>query len=150
MVKTEDKKKSERGDYLKNGEKIIKEVMKDPTQSQRDIASKVWVAKTTVQKHLKNLPSTTKSDHIEKILEKDLEIVNLATDILKDRLTLAKEDPESKMSTRDIIASADVSAKRYSLFKWDVTDKDWWLKEQTISEKQQQAIDSLKAFMLWS
>jgi hypothetical protein len=37
------------------------------------------------------------------------------------------------MSTRDIIASADVSAKRYSLFKWDVTDKDWWLKVHTIS-----------------
>jgi len=70
-----------------------------------------------VQEHLKDLPNSVKSDHIEKILEKDLQIVNLATDILKDRLILAKEDPESKMSTRDIIASADVSAKRYSLFR---------------------------------
>jgi hypothetical protein len=66
---------------------------------------------------LQDLPNTTKSDHIEKILKKDLEIVDIATDILKDRLTLAKDDTENKMSTRDIIASADVSAKRYSLFK---------------------------------
>jgi hypothetical protein len=54
------------------------------------------------------------------------------------------------MSTRDIIASADVSAKRYSLFKWDATDKDWGLKDQSLSDKQLQAIESLKAFMLWS
>lgn len=122
----------ERWDKLRNRAKIIKEVMKDPTQSQRDIAKKIWIWKTTVKDHLKELPISPKSDHIEKILEKDLEIVNLATDILKDRLTLAKEDPENKMSTRDIIKSADVSAKRYSLFKWDITDKDWGLKEAII------------------
>jgi hypothetical protein len=43
--------------------------------------------------------------------------LNLSTDILINRLELAKSDPDSKISTRDIIASADVSAKRYSLFK---------------------------------
>lgn len=151
MVKTEKKAdKKPRGDKIRNRAKIIKEVLKDPTQSQRAIAKKIWIWKTTVKDHLKELPISPKSDHIEKILEKDLKILNLSTDILIDRLELAKSDPDSKISTRDIIASADVSAKRYSLFKWDITDKDWWIKDQTISEKQQQAIDSLKAFMLWS
>ena len=140
----------ERWDKLRNRAKIIKEVMKDPTQPQRELAKKLWMWKTTVQEHLQDLPNTTKSDHIEKILKKDLEIVDIATDILKDRLTLAKDDTENKMSTRDIIASADVSAKRYSLFKWDATDKDWGLKDQSLSDKQLQAIESLKAFMLWS
>jgi hypothetical protein len=37
------------------------------------------------------------------------------------------------MSTRDVIASADVSAKRYTIFKWDVTDKDGWLKQQIVT-----------------
>jgi len=116
MVKNNNKK-SERGDKLKNRAKIIKAVMKDPMQSQRDIASKVNISVSTVNEHMKDLPKTSKSEHVEQILKKDLEIVNLATDILKNRLTLAKEDPDSKMSTRDVIASADVSAKRYSLFK---------------------------------
>lgn len=127
MVKNNNKK-SERGDKLKNRAKIIKAVMKDPMQSQRDIASKVNISVSTVNEHMKDLPKTSKSEHVEQILKKDLEIVNLATDILKNRLTLAKEDPDSKMSTRDVIASADVSAKRYSLFKWDATDEEWWLK----------------------
>lgn len=144
------KKKAERWDKIRNRAKIIKEVLKDPTQSERDIAKKVWRSPSTVHEHIKDLPNSSKNEHIEKILEKDLKIVNLATDILIDRLELAQSDPESKISTRDIIASADVSAKRYSLFKWDITDKDWGLKEQTISEKQQQAIDSLRAFMIWS
>jgi len=57
-----------------------------------------------------------KSEQVNRIIEADIEIVEIATKILKDRLKLAEESPES-MSTRDVIASADVSAKRYSLFK---------------------------------
>lgn len=129
MVKS-DSKKPERGDKLKNRAKIIKEVMKDPMQSQRDIAKKVKTSVSTVNEHMKDLPKTNKSEHVEEILKKDLEIVNLATDILKNRLTLAKDDPDNKMSTRDVIASADVSAKRYTLFKWSATDEEWGLKEE--------------------
>lgn len=142
--------KKPRGDKIRNRAKIIKEVLKDPTQSQRKIAKKVKTSVSTVNEHIKWLPNSNKSEHIEKILEKDLQIVNIATDLLINRLELAQSDPESKMSTRDIISSADVSAKRYSLFKWDITDKDWGLKDQTLSDKQLQAIESLKSFMKWS
>lgn len=122
--------KQPRSDKLKNKTKIIKEIIKDPLQSQRDIAKKTNLWKTTVQEHLKDLPNTTKNDHIEKILEKDLNIVNLAQEELERRLW----DPEKleKIATRDIIASADVSAKRYSLFKGDATNSDWWLKTQIV------------------
>jgi hypothetical protein len=62
----------------------------------------------------KELPQiSAKSDHIESIIKKDLQVVNKAQEILLDRLTNNPED----ISTRDIISSADVSAKRYSLFK---------------------------------
>lgn len=121
----------ERSDKIKNKAKIIKAVMENPMATEREIAKTVWVAKTTAHDHLKDLKST-KNDQIEKIIAKDLEIVEIATDILKDRLLLAKNDPENKMSNRDIIASADVSAKRYSLFKWDATDENWWLKVEKI------------------
>lgn len=125
------KKKSQRWDKIRNRAKIIKEVIKKPLASQREIANKSKLWKTTVQEHLKDLPNTTKSDHIEKMLEKDLNIVNLAQEELERRLS----DPEKleKIGTRDIIASADVSAKRYSLFKGTATDDEGWLKEQIIS-----------------
>lgn len=116
-----------RSDKEKNQLKVIKEIVKNPLASQRDIASNTKLWKTTVQEHLKELPNTTKSDHIETILKKDLQIVNLAQQILQDRLEAKPDD----ISTRDIIASADVSAKRYSLFKWDATDKEWGMKDVT-------------------
>lgn len=125
------KEKIIRSDKIRNKTKVIKAVMEDPMASERELAKKLWIWKTTAHEHLKDLKKT-KNDQIEKIISKDLEIVELATDILKDRLILAKNDPESKMSNRDIIASADVSAKRYSLFKWDATDPDWWLKENSL------------------
>jgi hypothetical protein len=34
-------KKTERGDKIRNRAKIMKEIIKDPTQSERDIAKKV-------------------------------------------------------------------------------------------------------------
>lgn len=124
-----------RSDKAKNRAKVLSEVVKDPFATERQIAKNTWLWKTTIHWHLEDIPKTTKSDQIEKIISKDIEIVNLATDILQDRLRKAKkpETDEDKMTTRDIIASADVSAKRYSLFKWDVTDKDWWYK--SISQK---------------
>lgn len=131
-----------RSDKEKNKTKIIREVIKDPLQSQRDIADKVWMSVSTVNSHIRDLPKSNKNEHIDKIIKKDLEIVDIATDILKWRLEKA-DDEGSKMSTRDIIASADVSAKRYSLFKWNATDEDWGLKE-FIDEEKLKAIESLR------
>lgn len=115
-----------RSDKEKNRIKVIAEVIKDPLASEREIAERVWLWKTTIHEHLQEIPNTTKSDHIEAIIAKDLDIVNLAQEELQRRL----KDKAWDISTRDIIASADVSAKRYSLFKWDATDKNWGVKDQ--------------------
>jgi len=150
MVKREKKvDKKPRGDKIRNRAKIIKEVLKDPTQSQREIAKKTWIGKSTVADHIKDLPNTGKVGHIEKVIENDSKIVSLWQEIIIQRMELAKEDPKA-MSTRDIITAQDLSWKRRMLLVWDVTDKDWWLKDQTISDKQLQAIESLKSFMKWS
>lgn len=116
-----------RSDKEKNAAKIMAEVAKDPLASQRDIAERVWTSVSTVNDHIKDIPKSNKSEHIETILKKDLQIVNLAQQILQDRLEAKPDD----ISTRDIISSADVSAKRYSLFKWDATDKNWGIKDVT-------------------
>lgn len=119
---------SQRSDKLKNQTAIIKEIVKDPMLSQRQIAEKTWLWKTTVQEHLQDIPKATKSDRIKKILDKDLEIVDLALTEISRRLT---EQPE-ELLMRDVIASADVSAKRYTLLQGSATDDEWWLKEPII------------------
>lgn len=118
-----------RSDKAKNLANIWKYLLKNPLATTREVAEAVWIDHWTVARLLDEIPqNATKSEAINNIIEKDLAIVELATEILQERLKKAKapETPEDKMSTRDIIASADVSAKRYSLFKWDITDKDWW------------------------
>lgn len=116
-----------RSDKERNKTKIIAEIAKNPFATEREIAESVWVSPSTAHDHLKDLPNSSKSEHIETILKKDLQIVNLAQEELERRL----KEKASEISTRDIIASADVSAKRYSLFKWDATDKEWGMKDIT-------------------
>lgn len=94
--------------------------------SQRKIAKAVWTSVSTVNDHIKLLPKSNKNEHIEKILEKDINIVNLALDELERRFK--DKNIKEALSTRDIISSADVSAKRYSLFKWEATDPNGGLK----------------------
>lgn len=114
-----------RSDKAKNIAKVVVARASKPLASQREIARDIWLDDKTVSNLEKELPQiSAKSDHIETIIQKDLQVVNKAQEILLDRLNTNPDD----ISTRDIISSADVSAKRYSLFKWDVTDKDWWLK----------------------
>ena len=117
-----------RSDKEKNKLKVITELAKDPMASERDIASRVWISPSTAHEHIKDIPNSSKSEHIETIIKKDLHVVNNAQEILHDRLNNSPDD----ISTRDIISSADVSAKRYSLFKWDVTDKDWGIKDNRV------------------
>ena len=53
----------DRVDAKKNKAKVVKEVLNDPLQSQREIASNTGLGKTTIQEHLKTL-DTTKDDRI--------------------------------------------------------------------------------------
>lgn len=119
------KMKKERVDKTKNKIKVIKELLRNPLQTDREIAknANIWLA--TTNRNKKEVEQNgTKSNIIDEIIKKDAEIVQLAQDELQKRI---KENP-SKVSTRDIISAGDVSAKRYSIFKWDATDKEWWLK----------------------
>lgn len=120
-----------RTDKAKNKSKIAKEILKNPLQSQREIADKVWLWKTTVQEHLQDL-KTTKDDRILWVCEKDFEIVTLWQEIIKARL---KDKTEiEKMRTFEIAQTIENSEKRYMLFKWDATNEQWWLKDTSALE----------------
>ena len=129
------KVKKERSDKIKNKAKVIAIKLSNPLASEREVAEKAWVWNGTSHRILKDMEQngasidSIKIDAIEKIIQKDLTIVELAQAELEKRL---KHKPED-MSARDIIASADTSAKRYSLFKWSATDEEWWLKEQVMN-----------------
>lgn len=117
--------KKERVDKTKNKIKVIKELLRDPLQTEREIAKNSNIAKTTVHRAKKDMDQIgPKSNIIDEIIKKDAEIVKLTQAEIQRRIL----EERWKVSTRDLISAWDVSAKRYTIFKWDVTDDEWWLK----------------------
>ena len=138
------KKKVERGDKIRNRAKVLKEIIKDPTQSQRDIAKKIGVSKSAVTWHMKDIPKSPKVAHIEKVIESDAKIVELWQKILIQRMQLAEEDPKA-VSTRDVISATDLSGKRHMLLQGNVTDDNWWLKDMsTLKDMTLEQLDELR------
>lgn len=110
----------------KNRAKVIAKVISNPLSTQRELAKETWLSKTSIHNHLKTLDQDwPKLAIIEDIINKDARIVDVAQQILLDRM----EKTPDKVSTRDIISAGDISARRYSIFKWEATNKEWWLKE---------------------
>ena len=125
-----EKKQIIRSDKAKNKSKVIKDVLNDPLKSQRERAKDLWMWKTTVQWHMKDL-KMTKDDRVLWVCDKDFEIVTIWQELIKQRLLNPKE--VEKMRTFEIAQTIEKSEKRYMLFKWEATDKSWWAKNiQTI------------------
>jgi len=126
----------DRADKLKNQAKVTKEVLKDPTLTLEEIKNKTWLSIGNIHDKLKNLEKTEiKDDRILWICDKDLEIVTLIQEEIYNRIKQKKD-----ISMWDMIRAADVSTKRYTLFKWDITDKNGWLKLPTITLEQAKAM----------
>lgn len=113
----------ERSDKRKNKLKITKQVLNNPLLSQREIAKKTWLGKTTVQEHLQNI-KMTKDDRIIGLTDKDFELM---LDIQLEKKRRLKEEKD-QLNNNDIDKWENTATKRYSLFRWDATDKDWGLK----------------------
>ena len=168
MTKTEKKvDKKPRKDKRNNVGSVAEVLTKHPNATIREIAEKTWLWIGTIHRAIEELEkSGTKDTTIAYI-------VGSAKDNLKDltKLQRAKikkmvseyiiEDDKWNVSViewkeinmRDLEMMSKMwkdYMQQITVLWWDITDKDWGLKEQTISEKQQQAIDSLKAFMIWS
>ena len=119
-----------RVDKKKNIAKVVKEVLHNEVWTQRDIAENTWLWLWTVNRVIKELEQNgTKDDRILWVCEKDFEIVTLWQEIIKQRLKDKEEI--KKMRTFEIAQTIEKSEKRYMLFKWEATWKDWWLKNIT-------------------
>jgi len=115
-----------RVDKVKNIEKVIKERLENPLQTTREIANKIWIDHWTVARLDKELPQiATKDDRIITITEKDFEILEIIQKEKKNRLLNETE----KINNSDIDKWEQTATRRYMLFKWDITNPNWWLKD---------------------
>ena len=113
-----------RVDARKNKAKVAKEILKNPLQTERQIAKKTWLWNSTVHEHKKDLKSS-KDERIVWICDGDLDNVTLWQKELYRRLN---EKPHNE-KTSDIVQIMREGTVRYSTFIWDVTDDKWGLKE---------------------
>ena len=114
-----------RTDKRKNLSKVASEVLNNPLASQREIANNAWIWLWTANRAVKELEQNgTKDPDILMICETDKTNVILWQNELQRRL---KEEAD-KMKTSDIVQVIQEWTKRYTMFKGNVTDKEWWLR----------------------
>ena len=139
-----------RVDAQKNKAKIVKQVLKKPLSTQRELAKKAGVSKTTVQQHIKEL-NMTKDDRIIDLCDKDIEIVKKTIELSEYFLNWLVEwinDSISKWEKvtveRDDVEQArkisETSTKRYTIFRGDITDEQWGMKGAIDLDKIKEAL----------
>ena len=125
--------KRERSDKMKNKAIGVKEALKNPLASQDSIVKKTGLSKWTVNKNMQELAkNTTKDDRILWVCDDDFKIIKLTQWETIKRIT----DNPKDISISDLIRAGAESTKRYTIFKWDITDKNWGLKEVTYTPEQ--------------
>lgn len=116
-----------RSDKKTNIAKVAKAVLENPLASQRDIADETWLSVWNVNDKLNKLEQEgKKDDRIIWITDTDLSILTIGQREIERRLN-DKEEVQ-KMRTVEISQVIKESTARYSLFRWNATDNQWWLK----------------------
>jgi hypothetical protein len=72
--------------------------------------------------------TATKDDRILWLTDKDFELM---TKIQEEKLRRMNEEWK-ELNNADIDKWDNTSSKRYSLFRWDATDKDWGMKRPDV------------------
>jgi len=79
--------KKERVDKTKNKIKVIKELLRDPLQTDREIAKQTNIGKSSVNRAKQEMGQFgTKSNIIDEIIKKDAEIVKLTQAEIQRRI----------------------------------------------------------------
>ena len=114
-----------RVDRKKNEWEVIKEFLENPLQTLREVEEKTWISRTTVWDIKNNLDKTwQKDDRIVNITDKDFELMNIIQEEKFRRL----QEEKDRINNTDINKWEETATKRYTLFRWNATWKDWWLK----------------------
>ncbi len=133
MVKDENKKDKKpredkaRLDKKRNIDKIAAAILANPLATVREIADITGISKSTVAEHIKSDEvgqTAVKDDRIISLTDKDYDILQKIQDIKMSKLTTNPED----ISNADIDKRDNTATKRYSLFRWEATWPNGWLK----------------------
>ena len=116
-----------RNDKAKNTAKVLKEVIKNPLATEREIAKESWVSKSSVNRAMQEVGQIgAKSEIILEICDLDINLVKKWL-IELDRRISDKEELK-QIRAKELSDIMRDSAWRYTIFKWKATDWDWWLK----------------------
>lgn len=124
---------TQRKDKIRNKAKVIKELAKDPSLTERELAKKAEISNGSAHNHMKEIEKKwAESQIIDNILQMDDEIMELANQItLQKIIDSAPKDEEwniivKELSLNDVKVIGDLannSTKRKAIFwkkgEWD-------------------------------
>lgn len=127
---------------------VLNALVKNPLANINSICEETWLALWTVHYYKQQLEDSGilesyKTSAIEKIINKDLNIVNIAQELIIQKLTDSKT--VEAMKATEISSVAKDSSARYTLFVGKITDADGGMKP-VLTQKQIDAIEALKDF----
>ena len=107
----------EKDKWQKDRSKLIKYVMKNPTESYRNLSKILNIPLSSVQRYLKEYrESDNKDPRIMGILSKDLDIVSKGQEIIAAKLN--NEEEVARMTAAQVSSVTTESARRYELLRW--------------------------------
>ena len=114
-----------RVDKTKNVMKVRDAFLENPLSTEREVAEKTWLSNWSVNNLKQALEQIwAKDEKIIKLTDWDFEMMKLIQKKKFKRLgDIEKPVDDNNLNQWDREAKA-----RYSLFRWDATDKDWALK----------------------
>lgn len=122
--------KPKRTDKIKNLKKVWAVILKDPLKTDREIEKELGIWKSTVNRAKQELGHIgAKSKFVLEVLEKDKNIIMTGLDIIKKKLENKKE--VKKMKVSEVSQVIKENTTRYSMFAWEMTDDEWWIKSLT-------------------
>lgn len=103
--------KKMRTDKAKNTAKVLKEVINNPLQTQREIAENTWVSKSSVDRAMKEMGQIGANEKIIDLVALDIELQELATAEMVRRI----KDETGKVNNQDIVRFNETAFKRSQL-----------------------------------
>lgn len=119
---------SKRADKKKNQAKVIKELIKNPSLTERELAKKAWISKTSAHNHKEELGQIwPKGEILARVLENDKEIMDLVAWLnVREFKKISKKEWVIELNDLKIMSDiAEKSTKRYAIF-WDKEWKATW------------------------
>lgn len=133
-----------RADKKKNVDKVAAEVAKNPLIKQEDIVKNTGLGLGTVNRAIKEVEKYgKKDDRIIALTDIDFEIMQGAATEINRRV---REEPKS-LSPMELNISARESAKRYQIFRSDMTDEKGGLRPFNIVVLDNRAAEDLQELL---